>query len=138
MEDMLQAAYDAGVNVAFDNRLPAFLSGLYVSDARLIALRPGLPYEAARCVLAEELAHVHTGFCNAACCSDYFYRKQEQLAQDYAVRLLVPEDRLLAAVRTGKRTDYELAEALDVTPAFLRAACAYYARKGCNWAKTVL
>lgn len=76
--------------------------------------------------LAHELGHCETGaFYNVY--SPYDIRQRcENRADKWAIKKLIPEDELDAAMAAGYTEPWELAEVLDVSEPFIRKALNWY------------
>ncbi len=130
-EQLLQHAYDLGVEVIEDKHLPAPFRGLYLRSARggQIVLRPGLCESERACVLAEELAHHAQGAGDLRTMGYVALSRQETRAIAQAVTLLVPLEELLQALRNGARNAAELSEMLGVSQEFVPYVLTYYRTK---------
>ena len=131
-EQLLQHAYDLGVEVTEDKHLPPPFRGLYLRDGRggsQIVLRAGLAESERACVLAEELAHHEQGAGDLRTMGYVALSRQETRAIAQAITLLVPLEELMQAVRSGVHSAAELGEALGVSPEFVPYVVAYYRAK---------
>ena len=130
-EQLLQHAYDLGVEVTEDKRLPSPFRGLYLCNAQgsQIVLRPGLVESERACVLAEELAHHEQGAGDLRTMGYVALSRQETRAIAQAITLLVPFKELMQALQSGARNAAELGEALGVSPEFVPYVVAYYRAK---------
>jgi hypothetical protein len=81
------------------------------------------------CVLAEELGHYYTTAGNILDQSRVTNRKQELHARFWAYNQMIGLLGLIQAYEHGCRSQYEIAEYLDVTEAFLKGAIDCYASK---------
>ena len=85
-------------------------------------------------LLSEELGHVICGAlyplssCGNTLCQCNI-KRQERKALDYSLKLQIPLNELLAAIKSCA-DDYEIAERLDIDIATLNEAVKYYRRKG--------
>lgn len=78
--------------------------------------------------LAHELGHCETGaFYNQHAARD-LRQKHERRADKWAVKKLLPEEKLIKAYFQGYRDPWEMAEYFDVTEAFVRKAFDLYKR----------
>lgn len=93
-----------------------------------IAIKGGANTEKA-CILAEELGHYYTTTGNILDQSVIMNRKQEYRARLWAYDKMIGLHGLLSAAKAGCRTQYEIAEYLDVTEEFLNEALATYRQK---------
>lgn len=76
--------------------------------------------------LAHEMGHCATGaFYNAYSHAD-IRQKHENKADKWAIRLLIPENKLMEAVSAGITELWELAELFDVTVQFMQKAVYFY------------
>ena len=76
--------------------------------------------------LGHELGHCVTGaFYNAYAAAD-IRQKHENRADKWAIRQLIPHDKLTQAVETGITEPWELADLFDVTVQFMLKAMCYY------------
>lgn len=103
------------------------LRGLYYD--RVIGICRHTTNAEKACILAEELGHFHTSAGDLLDQSKIVNRKLEKRARRWGYEKLVPLDKLIAAYRAGFKTDYELAEFLGITEAFLAAAIEHYTTK---------
>ena len=70
-------------------------------------------------------------------------RKQEQLGRAHAYQRLLPPAELLAAMKSGEGSLWDLTEALGMPEGFIAEAINYYQRKGtldrgvaqCHWCR---
>lgn len=85
------------------------------------------------CILAEELGHHHTTVGDILNQSKLPNRKQEQRAMWWAFQKLIPLSAIVQAHKTGIHNRHELAEFLDVTEDFLKAALKRYQEKYGLW-----
>lgn len=81
------------------------------------------------CILAEELGHYYTTTGNILDQSVVMNRKQEYRARLWAYDKMIGLHGLISAAKAGCRTQYEIAEYLDVTEEFLNEALATYRQK---------
>jgi len=109
--------------------LPANISGIYYCngvDKPLIALNKTLPTLSEQmCVLAEEIGHFYTSYGNLLTdpkTDNIVIEKQETKSRRWAVKKLVPFEKIIAAFEHGCRNFYEYAEYIGTTENFLREA----------------
>lgn len=79
-----------------------------------------------RVVLAHELGHCETGAFYTRDVTPEARGRREERADRWAIRSLMPYTAICAAIRSGARESWALAEAFDVTEAFASKAVAYY------------
>lgn len=120
-----QRAYDLGLTIhkfAFHDNLRALLVD------NQIFIDPRLPISEAAVVLAEEIAHHQTGYCDARLVGDLERTKQELAAAKAQQHELLPPDKLLLLL---KKTPYyyEIAEETGLPEKFIRETMASYACK---------
>ena len=87
------------------------------------------------CTVAEEIGHIVTGaslpvsdYLNPHC-KKWQMRKNEVTAERWAIKRLLPTERIQAAIDDGCVNLHEIAEHLSVTVEFLEKAFDYYERK---------
>lgn len=91
-----------------------------------IALDCALSADEERVHLAHEIGHcISGGFYNRYSPHDII-AKHERRADKWAIKMLIPEDELSAAVSRGRTEPWDLAEYFDVTEDFMRKAMCYY------------
>lgn len=81
------------------------------------------------CILAEELGHHHTSVGVILDLSDAQNRKQERQARLWAYNKQIGLRGLIRAYENGCRSQYEIAEFLEVTEEFLEDAISTYREK---------
>lgn len=81
-------------------------------------------------VLAHEMGHIVTGATHRVDSPTDLVERHEEQAERWAVRLMIPWRELESAVRSGKRTVWELAEHFNVPEKMVRKALDYYALRG--------
>ena len=126
-EAMESAAMDEGIDI--DYRELKATKGLLLEDGtmRVIQISPKVSYAERACLIAEELGHHFTSAGNTVIRPDPIrLSRSEERAFRYAVRTLLPFDRLVDALAKAPRMPYELAEDLQVTEDFLRRALAFW------------
>lgn len=97
-----------------------------------IAIRQDIPTVEKASVLAEELGHYYTTVGNILDQRDTDSRKQERRARIWAYNRMIGLDGLVRVYHKGCRTFYEMAEELEVSEDFFKAALEYYHEKyGC-------
>lgn len=117
--------------------LPADILGVYyhVGDKPpVILLHSKLKNERRlqRCILAEELGHHFTTGANLiafARSQKTILYKYEKIAQLWAVKLLIPANKLKEALNSGIVSTHELAEHFDVTERFMGTGIQFYKEK---------
>ncbi len=83
--------------------------------------------EAHKCVhLAHELGHCMTGSFYNRYAKIEIRQKHENRADKWAIKKLVPKDKLDAAVAAGYTEPWQLAEYFNVTEEFIRKAMCWY------------
>lgn len=85
-------------------------------------------------LLSEELGHVISGALYPLsqcgnCLYSYNIQWHERKANDYAIKLQVPLNELISAIRSSE-DDYDIADKLDIDISTLQEAVSYYRRKG--------
>lgn len=125
-ELLLDEACDIGLNV---KEKP-----LRSSDGRIkgkrIAIRKDIDTSSKKaCVLSEELGHYHTTVGNIINLSDAQNRKQERQARLWAYNNRIGLYGLIRAYEQGCKSQYDVAEFLDVTEEFLAEAITTYREK---------
>lgn len=145
MEAMEQRLEDEGVVVDYDILRNRATPGLYAGGnphaPPVIMINHRLTGRERRCVLAEEAGHHYRSAGPALDATDVTQRKNELAGREWAYAELVPLADLVMSWRRGNRTVYDLAEDLDVTEDFLRAALDYYHRKHgvlATWGKWIV
>lgn len=88
-----------------------------------------------RCILAEEIAHSLYTVGNILDQNNLFNVKQEEYARKQAYEALLPLPLLIEAYQQGIRSQYELAEYLEVTEEFLLSSLYHYQKKYGLYAK---
>ncbi len=133
MEDLIKTAEQNGIEVSYGS-LPTVLScsAMAPSGRCYIGLDYSMLWDSPRSRVhaAHELGHCMRGaFYNIY--SPYDDRaRQETRATRWAVKALVPLDRLREAVELGYRETWELAEYFSVTPEFMATALKLYSEIG--------
>lgn len=130
-ETLETEASELGISVLTENIPVEGMGAVYFrepSGAPIVILEP-LSNSEKTCNLAEELGHHYTG-------TDHILRydsiqdwKAEARARRWAHDKLLSPDAIRTAARNASDI-YDLAEALDVTEAFLREAIEDYQRRG--------
>lgn len=92
----------------------------------LIIINKSVTEREKRCILVEELGHLHTTVGDITDLTNINSVKQEEIARRWGYRLLIPLEKLIALSKTNLKYDYEVAEELDVTIPFLNACVEYY------------
>lgn len=127
-EKLLDEAFANKVDVDENYKFKGHLHGLYIDGN--IALSDELENTAQKsCVLAEELGHHYTSSGHILDVSNAQNAKQERQARIWAYNSQIGLEGLISAFEEGCRTQYEIAEFLDVTEAFLKEAIEYYRDK---------
>lgn len=127
-EKLLDEAFDNEVDVNEKYRFKGKIHGLYVDGN--IALSDKLDTTAEKsCVLAEELGHHYTSSGHILNLSEAQNAKQERQARVWAYNSQIGLNGLITAFEHGCRTQYEIAEFLDVTVEFLNEAVECYRNK---------
>lgn len=124
MTDLDSYAEDAGIDVFYDE-IPASramaVPGAVCLDWSL------LPCPAARSVcLAHELGHVETGAFYTRDASGLDRRRAELRADRWAIRHLISREDLLAALRSGVSSPWDLSEYFNLPERVIREALAFY------------
>lgn len=104
------------------------IKGLYCDGTVALNSQIGTSKERA-CVLAEELGHHHTSVGVIVDLSDAQNRKQERQARLWAYNNRIGLYGLIRAYENGCKSQYEVAEFLDVTEEFLEDAINCYREK---------
>lgn len=81
------------------------------------------------CILAEELGHFFTTYGDIIDQNTVADIKQENRAREWAFSRLISFEHLFKAFKQGIRNQYELADFLGVTEAFLQEALEHYKSK---------
>lgn len=112
----------------FDLKKRDALSIMDDDETCYIAINPYKLHSSAeeRTKLAHELGHCITGSFYNVHASVEHRQRHENRADKWATKLLIPVDELDAAVATGCREIWELAEYFGVTEQFMRKAVCYY------------
>jgi hypothetical protein len=131
-EKLIDECAQAGIHVE-QYPLPETVRGLYFETSEtepVISLSSYLKTQSEICsIVAEELGHYHTS------CGDLLtdkktdktiIAKQENKAKRWAVKHLVPLERLVKAFESGSKNFYEMAEFLEITEEFLIEAFRKY------------
>lgn len=104
------------------------IKGLYSDD--VIWINKSLPTSIDKCcVLAEEVGHYHTTVGDILDQSTIENRKQELKARAWAYNRLFPLSKLIQAHQLHIANTYELADFLNITEDFLKAALDWYKSK---------
>lgn len=128
-EELLNDADKSNVTVTdrFDLSGTRF-NGLYCDGT--IALNKDLYIESEKvCVLAEELGHHYTTVGDIMNQTDVSNRKQERRARIWAYHKLLSLNDLIDSYKCGCRNQFEIADHLEVTEAFLMDCISYYKEK---------
>ena len=125
-DDLYNIAEKRGHVVVWERLTESPSLSLQTSKRCYIAIDSHLNAQQERESLAHELGHCeYGGFYNRY--SRYDIRaKAERRADKWAFARLVPDGRLVKAVRQGTTEVWELAELFDVSPDFMRRAMEYY------------
>ncbi len=100
-----------------------------ITVGRKIGIRSDQTSSEKACTLAEEMAHAEYTVGNILDLSCTSNQKQEMLARAKAYDRLIGIPGLIAAHQHGCRSQYDAAEYLEVTEAFLKEAVEYYRKK---------
>lgn len=126
--------YEELLNIADHDGAVVLEKPLTGSDGRIhrnrIAIRKGIETSKEKsCVLAEELGHYYTTYGNILNQSDTMNRKQELKARFTGYNIKIGLMGIVRAYESGCQNQYEMAEYLDVTEAFLQEALTAYRSK---------
>lgn len=127
-EKLLDEAFNNEVDVDENYPFKGNIHGLYVDGNIALSDKLGTTAEKS-CVLAEELGHYHTSSGHILNLSDTQNAKQERKARIWAYNGQIGLKGLIKAFEYGCRTQYEIAEFLDVTVEFLNEAIDCYRDK---------
>lgn len=116
------------VNVNYDHLMPKSLKGLYYDEN--IKLNTRNNYYQNVEVLAEEIGHYKTSFGHIHDYSKVTNMKQEHVARRYAIKLIMPLEKLIECYEQGIWGDkYEVCEHLEITTNFFDKAIEDYKKK---------
>lgn len=106
--------------------------GLYFKKFNAILLEKEMTEQQKNGLLLEEWGHYNTCTKNILDKTDPYNAKQEQWGIDYAVKNFISIDLLKEAVRNAsdERTNYEIAEYMNIDVEFLGEVVKFYKRKG--------
>ena len=124
MIELYRAAEDMGVEV-FTGAIPETLS---MSVPGAICMDASLAYGGAveRVHFAHELGHCARGAFYARTDPPWIRRRNENKADRWAIKKLVPKDELMKAVASGYTEPWQVAEYFDITEDFAVLAMWYY------------
>lgn len=126
-KSLSKEAYQQGVDI-YEKPMTSRIKGLYSDN--VIWINKFIPTTSEKaCILAEELGHYYTSVGNILDQDDINNRKQERRARGWAYERLIPWKKIVHAYHNGARSNYELAEELDVSERFLESALHYYREK---------
>lgn len=116
------------VSISYDNFMPKGLSGLY--EPNKIRLNPKNDYYKNVAVLAEEIGHYYTSHGVITDYSNIDNMKQEHKARRYAVKLVMPLEKLIECYEQNIWGDkYEICTHLEISPDFFSFAIEDYKRQ---------
>lgn len=116
------------VSISYDNFMPKGLAGLY--EPNKIRLNPKNDYYKNVSVLAEEIGHYYTSHGVITDYSNIDNMKQEHKARRYAVKLVMPLEKLIECFEENIWGDeYEICSHLEITPDFFQFAVEDYKKQ---------
>lgn len=122
MLDLYRYAERRGVAV-YHRNIPVS-KGIAIPDA--VCLDDDLRGPEERTVMAHDLGHVVTGSFYSLTDPAYIRQRMEHRADKWAIKKLVPRNKLKAAIRAGYSETWELAEYFGVTEELIRKAMWWY------------
>ncbi len=129
LDSLYELAEDEGIEIyAFDLPLTGSVSTMESDGTCYIGIDPfSIDTRSAEAVcLAHELGHCITGsFYNVYAVCD-LRAKHERRADKWAIKKLVPRDKLKNAINSGFSEVWELSEYFDLPEPFIRKAVAFY------------
>ncbi len=114
-------------NVSDIYELDMQLKGLYADG--VIGISKHLPAVEKKCVLAEELGHLHTSSGDILDQTCVCNRKQERKARAWGYECILPLNRFIDAYKHRCHDFNDVAEFLDVSCDYLQSALDYYHQK---------
>ncbi|MCT1577570.1 ImmA/IrrE family metallo-endopeptidase [Oceanobacillus kimchii] len=122
-EALVDEAYNHGIRV--EERELGKIQGLYGEN--IIWINKNLDTDAEKTsIFAEEMGHHFTSHGNITNLSVLKNRKQEHIARRWAVKKLIPLNKLVDAYKNFCISKHEIAEYLNVTEHFLDMGISYY------------
>lgn len=122
------------VNVLFNQYMPKGLSGLY--EPNRIRLNARNDYYKNVEVLAEEIGHYYTSHGDITDYTKISNMKQELRARRYAIKLILPLEKLIECYEQGFWGDkYEMCGQLEISPEFFHRAVEDYKRQFGSYVK---
>lgn len=116
------------VNIAYDQFMPRNLKGLYFDNN--IRLNMNNDYYQNVGILAEEIGHYKTSYGHIQDYSKIENMKQENRARRYAIKLVMPLEKLIECFNMNIWGDkYEVCNYLEITPEFFDSAVEDYIKK---------
>lgn len=116
------------VQIMYDKYMPKGLSGVY--EPNIIRLNNRNDYYKNVEVLAEEIGHHYTSYGDITDYSSIDSMKQEHRARRYAIKLIMPLEKLIECYEQGIWGDkYEMCTRLEITPAYFDKAVEDYKRQ---------
>ncbi|TFJ45106.1 hypothetical protein CKN73_01295 [Carnobacterium divergens] len=111
---------DFKFNTSMNSKHGAFIYGnnVYVNSKR--------EYEQNIADIAEEIGHDKTSAGDLSCLNTIEKRQQETRARQWGYKYLVPLDDLIVCYKLGLREYWEVAEFLEIPPAYLWETINYY------------
>ena len=114
-------------HIDIDNRKMRELVSAAFPENWIVLDRTKIPTSAEeKAILAHEIGHCVTGAFYGVSSPPDFRAKQEQKANEWAYRKLVPHDALLEAVKQGDSEIWQLAEHFGVPYDFMQHAVEYW------------
>lgn len=122
------------VKVTYDHLMPKALAGLYSTNR--IRLNARNDYYKNVEVLAEEIGHHYTSFGDISDYSNINSMKQEHRARRYAIKLILPLEKLIECYHSDVWGDkYEICTHLEITPEYFDSAVKDYIKKFGHYVK---
>ena len=127
-EELQDVACKDGIDVIERHFKSDNIKGLYCNG--IVAVNKDIETQKEKsCVLAEEIGHDRTSYGDIRDQNDIMNRKQEYRARLYGYNLKIGLTGLIRAYEAGCRNLYEMAECLDATEEYLKAAINCYHSK---------